>query len=257
MGALHDGHRALLDAARSGCDYSVVSIFVNPKQFGPGEDLASYPRPRQQDVETCRQAGADLVFIPSAAEMYPPGFRTVVRVAGLTDGLCGATRPGHFDGVTTVVARLFNIIGPDLAWFGEKDYQQLLVVRQLVADLAWPIEIVAHPTVRDPDGLAASSRNRYLDGPSRRQACEIYAALRGAAERARSGQTDAASLIDLARTRIQQAGRCTIDYVSLVDAQTLEALSSVDRPARLCAAVRIGPCRLIDNVPVDVPEADR
>lgn len=257
MGALHQGHRALMNAARRGCDFRVVSIFVNPKQFGPGEDLDSYPRPREQDVQTCRKDGIDLVFAPSPAEMYPPGFNTTVRVAGLTEGLCGAMRPGHFDGVTTVVARLFGIVGPDVAWFGEKDYQQLMVIRRMVGDLAMPIEIVAHPTVRDADGLATSSRNACLDAESRVQACSIYPALCSAVERTRAGETNAAALMALTRTRIEQAGPCTIDYVSLVDARTLESLESLDRPARLCAAVRIGSCRLIDNVAVDVPRTDR
>ena len=257
MGALHQGHRGLLNAARRGCDYLVVSIFVNPKQFGPGEDLESYPHPRRQDVQTCRKAGVDLVFVPSLAEMYPPGFNTTVRVAGLTEGLCGATRPGHFDGVTTVVARLFSIVAPAVAWFGEKDYQQLMVIRRMVNDLAMPIEIVGHPTVRDADGLATSSRNAYLDAESRVQACSIYQALCSAVEHARAGETNAATLIALSRTRIEQAGPCTIDYVSLVDARTLESLESLNRPARLCVAVRIGPCRLIDNVAVDVPPTDR
>lgn len=257
MGALHQGHRALLDAARRGCDFRVVSIFINPKQFGPGEDLESYPRPLEQDVQTCREAGVDLVFAPSPADMYPPGFDAVVRVAGLTETLCGAMRPGHFDGVTTVVARLFNIIEPAVAWFGEKDYQQLMVIRRMVSDLALPIEIVGHPTVRDVDGLATSSRNAYLDAESRVQACSIYEALCSAVEHARTGETNAAALVGLTRTHIERAGPCTIDYVSLVDSQTLESLESLDRPARLCVAVRIGPCRLIDNVAVDVPPRDR
>lgn len=257
MGALHRGHRALLDAARRGCDFLVISIFVNPKQFAPGEDLQSYPRPLEQDVQTCREAGVDLVFAPSPAEMYPPGFNTMVRVAGLTEGLCGATRPGHFDGVTTVVARLFSIIEPEVAWFGEKDYQQLMVVRRMVSDLDMPIDIVGHPTVRDADGLATSSRNTYLDAESRVQACSIYQALCSAVEHARAGETKAAVLIAMTRTHIEQAGPCTIDYVCLVDARTLASLESLDRPARLCAAVRIGSCRLIDNVAVDVPPLDR
>jgi len=258
MGALHEGHLSLIRAAKVRCTRVAVSIFVNPTQFGPAEDFAAYPRPLEADLRACERAGADIVFTPTVETMYP-GARfqtrtsTTVHVSGFTDVLCGPLRPGHFDGVATVVAKLFQILPADAAFFGEKDYQQLMVIRQMVRDLNIPVEIVGCPTLREPDGLAMSSRNAYLGANERRQAACLSRALFAAVDRVRRGErTVPAILGEICRT-ILAAGPATIDYIDLVDAETLERLVTVDRPARICLAVRIGSCRLIDNVGVDVP----
>ena len=253
MGALHEGHRSLNAEARRRCGYVVVSVFVNPTQFGPNEDYASYPRTLSADLDACEQDGADLVFVPDVDQMYPGKRLTTVQVAGLTEGLCGASRPGHFDGVTTVVAKLFNIVAPDAAFFGEKDYQQLAVIRRMVLDLNMPIEVVGCPTVREADGLAMSSRNQYLDGQQRRQATVLYAAMCQARDSILAGEAVAARLIAGIERKIDQAGLADIDYVRIVDAETLADLPVVDRAARVCVAVKIGTCRLIDNLAVDAP----
>ena len=245
MGALHVAHRSLIDAACDRCDAVVVSIFVNPTQFCPGEDYEQYPRPLEADLAMCRQAGV----------MYPIGSTTTVRVDRLTDGLCGAHRPGHFDGVTTVVAKLFNIVAPDVAFFGEKDYQQLKVIARMVRDLDMPIEIVGCPTVRDKDGLAMSSRNAYLSPWQREQAVSLSQAMGHAAEAVAAGTRDASALIEQMERQIREAGAVDIDYVSVVDAETLESLDEVRGASRFCVAVRIGGCRLIDNLAVDVSGA--
>lgn len=250
MGALHVGHRALIEAARRRCDAVVVSIFVNPVQFCPGEDCDRYPRPVDADLDICRRDCVDLVFLPSVEEMYPLGCATTVHVAGLTDGLCGACRPGHFDGVTTVVAKLFHIIPADVAFFGEKDYQQLKVVQRMVAELNFPIRIVPCPTVREDDGLAVSSRNAYLAPAERRQAVSLSRAMRHAIASFAEGARDVQQLVERITAEIREAGPVTIDYVSIVDAETLAPLDVVDRPARICVAARIGACRLIDNMAV-------
>jgi len=256
MGAFHAGHLSLVDEARRRCDHVAVTIFVNPTQFVPGEDFEAYPRTLETDLRACEQAGADLVFAPSLEEMYRPNAMTKVSVAGLTKGLCGAARPGHFDGVTTVVAKLFNILPADMAFFGEKDYQQLVVIRRMVTDLDIPIEIVACPTVREPDGLAMSSRNAYLSPPQRAQAVVLSAALFDAGDRIGAGQRDAKELVQRIRDRIESAGPCAIDYVEIVDPETLEPVRSITAPVRICLAVRIGECRLIDNVGAD-PDASK
>lgn len=253
MGALHRGHLSLVEAARARCSSVAVTIFVNPTQFGPQEDLAAYPRPLQADLAACEKAGVDAVFAPDVETMYPGGVFTRVHVATLTDGLCGPHRPGHFDGVATVVAKLFQILPADAAFFGEKDYQQLRVVQQLVRDLNIPVEVVGCPTVREPDGLAMSSRNAYLVPAQRAQAACLYQALNRACTRAAGGVRRAAELIDGIRGDILAAGPAGIDYVEIVDAVTLEPLTAVNRAARICLAVRIGGCRLIDNVAVDMP----
>ncbi|MBN1511962.1 MAG: pantoate--beta-alanine ligase [Phycisphaerae bacterium] len=255
MGALHEGHVSLIRAARRDCAHVVVSIFVNPTQFGPGEDLAKYPRPLEEDLRACREAGTDLVFAPTASEMYRSNAVTTVRVGKLSEPLCGAFRPGHFEGVATVVAKLFNIVMPGRAYFGEKDYQQLVVIRQMVRDLDLPIGIVGCPTVRETGGLAMSSRNRYLSVEQRHQALSLNQALTEARQAVTAGTRDVSMLCDMIRRRILAAGEARMDYVSIVDAASLEALQTVDRPARMCVAVRIGDCRLIDNMPVDVPGA--
>ncbi len=251
MGALHAGHLSLIVAARRKCDQTAVTIFVNPRQFGPNEDFSAYPRTLDDDLRRCESAGADLVFTPSVETMYPAGVRTTVHVAGLTDGLCGPFRPGHFDGVATIVAKLFHILPADAAYFGEKDYQQLMVIRQMVRDLDVPIEIVACPTVRETDGLAMSSRNAYLAPEDRRRAASLSKALFAAVEQADRGERSASTLVSAIRESLSRVGISQIDYIEIVDAQTLAPLSFINVPARLCLAVRIGRTRLIDNVAVD------
>ena len=253
MGAFHEGHLSLIRTARDRCTTVAVTIFVNPLQFGPREDLAAYPRPLEADLAACRELGVDFVFAPPNEVMYPPGVLTTVHVSGITEILCGPYRPGHFDGVTTVVAKLFSILPADVAFFGEKDYQQFMVIRRMVSDLNMPIEIVACPTIREPDGLAMSSRNAYLSPDERRQAVSLSQALFAAVERAAGGEREVASLVDGIRATILEAGPARIEYIDVVDADTLEVLTTVDRPARICLAVRIGSGRLIDNVAVDVP----
>lgn len=247
MGYLHAGHVALLEEARRLGDRVALSIFVNPTQFGPREDLERYPRDLPGDLAKAAGAGVDVAFAPEASAMYPRGHQTTVQVHDLERGLCGATRPGHFVGVATVVCKLFNIVRPDVALFGEKDFQQLALIRRMVRDLDMPVEIVGLPTVREADGLAMSSRNKFLSPDERTRAAAISAALFAARERWRSGVTDAATLIeeviatlDAAATRVQ--------YVEIRDAETLDALVTVDRPAVLAVAVFMGATRLIDNV---------
>jgi pantoate--beta-alanine ligase len=246
MGALHAGHAALIDAARTRAGSNgivIVSIFVNPTQFGPNEDLSRYPRPFEADLTLCDAHGADAVFAPTSDEMYPAGDSTFIDETELSRGLCGAQRPGHFRGVCTVVAKLFHIIRPDAAIFGEKDYQQLAVIRRMTRDLFFGIEIIGHPTVREADGLALSSRNRYLDTEERRRAAALPAALTAAAQ-----ETEPAMIIAKATTLITTGTGSAPQYVELVDAETLAPLVTLDRPAVLAAAVKIGETRLIDNV---------
>lgn len=251
MGALHAGHLSLVEAARKQCGYVVVTIFVNPTQFGPKEDFAAYPRPLEADLAACREAGVNLIFTPSVESMYPPDSKTTIHVRGLTDVLCGPCRPGHFDGVATVVAKLFNILPADAAFFGEKDYQQLQVIRRMAADLNFLMEIVGCPTVREADGLAISSRNAYLSVAERQQATSISRALFAAVDQVRGGERTVARLRAAMRQIILDAGPAEIEYIEIVDANSLAPLSKVHRPARICAAVRIGRTRLIDNVPVE------
>ena len=253
MGALHDGHMSLVRAAHERCDAVAVTIFVNPTQFVPGEDYDAYPRTLDSDFIACEAAGVNIIFAPSVETMYPPGSLTSIRVARITDILCGPCRPGHFDGVATVVNKLFNILPADFAFFGEKDYQQLAVIRTMAQDLDLPIEIVGCPTVREPDGLAMSSRNAYLSPPERKQATSLSRALFEAVEQISGGERRVAEIVEGIRQKIRAAGEATIEYIEVVNAMTLGSLSIVDRPARICLAVRIGPCRLIDNVAVDVP----
>jgi pantoate--beta-alanine ligase len=246
MGALHAGHAALIDAARARAGRNgtvIVSIFVNPTQFGPNEDLAKYPRTMEADLEMCSTHGADAVFAPTAEEMYPPGDSTFVDETKLSRGLCGAQRPGHFRGVCTVVAKLFNIIRPDAAIFGEKDYQQLAIVRRMARDLFFNLEIIGHPTVREADGLAMSSRNRYLNADERKRAAAFPAALSTAAR-----ENDPGQIMAKATALITNGTGSAPQYVELVDAETLAPLAALERPAVLAAAVKIGETRLIDNV---------
>jgi pantoate--beta-alanine ligase len=246
MGALHDGHGSLIRAARAECDRVVVSVFVNPLQFGPNEDLAHYPRTLDADVALAGEAGADAVFVPAVSEMYPDGFQTTVSVAGLSEGLCGASRPGHFDGVTTVVARLFGMVGPDRAYFGQKDYQQVAVIRRMVCDLAIPVAVVACPIIRDVDGLAMSSRNRYLGAALREKALAVPAALTGAEAAYRAGEVDAEVLLKTMVETVSAVGG-RVDYVAAVDPDDLSPLVRVRAGSVLLVAAWIGEIRLIDN----------
>ena len=250
MGALHAGHLSLIRAARQREGWVGVSIFVNPTQFGPQEDLASYPRTLEADAARCEQAGVDLVFAPMAEEMYPEGFATTVHVAGLTERLCGQFRPGHFDGVTTVVGKLLGIFRPDRAYFGEKDYQQLVVVQRMAADLNLPVEIVGCPTVREADGLALSSRNRCLTPQQRAVAPRLREALLAGAEVLRGGGSGEEAQ---ARASEVLAGepQFRVQYVEVVDPQTLEPSPGRGLPVVLAAAAYLGDTRLIDNLRVD------
>jgi pantoate--beta-alanine ligase len=250
MGALHDGHMALVDAARRAANRVVVSIFVNPKQFGANEDLAKYPRKEAADSRMLSGAGVDLLWMPAVELVYPEGFATNVSVSGVSEVLEGAHRPGHFDGVATVVAKLFNQVQPDLAFFGEKDWQQLAVIRRMTLDLNLPVEIQSVLTQRDDDGLALSSRNAYLMPEERAKAVALPRAL-GAAGKAIAEGGDVEAALVQARETLAAAG-FEIDYVALADAGTLAPVAaySADRPLRLLAAARIGATRLIDNIAI-------
>ena len=251
MGALHAGHLALVAEAKRRADRVVATIFVNPLQFGAHEDLDRYPRQEVADAEILRQAGCDLLWLPSAGDIYPKGFATTVSVRGLSESWEGEARPGHFDGVATVVARLLLAVKPDIAVFGEKDFQQLAVIRRMAADLGLGIEIVGVPTVRDEDGLALSSRNAYLSADERKRAVALPEALAAARDAILSGEPVDASLA-AAKEAIRAAGFCTVDYVALVDAGTLEPLGEPHGAMRLIAAATIGGTRLIDNIAVEL-----
>lgn len=252
MGALHEGHLSLVRLAHRHATRVVATIFVNPTQFAPSEDLAAYPRDEAADAAMLAGAGCDLLYAPGVAEMYPPGFATEVRVTGLTDVLCGAARPGHFDGVAQVVTKYLNQAQADLAVFGEKDWQQLAVIRRLAADLDIPTRILGAPVARVADGLALSSRNRYLTETERAAAPALYTAISGAAAAIASGG-DAAAAVAQARNAIRAAGFASVDYVEAREAATLAPVDRHDpaRPARVFAAARLGAARLIDNVPVE------
>ena len=249
MGALHQGHLELVKAARRNADFVVATIFVNPLQFNPSEDLDAYPRDEATDLNLLAATGADLVFTPAVAEMYPKGFSTGVKVEGLTKYLDGPARPGHFEGVATVVTKLFNQAQPDTACFGEKDYQQLQVIRRLTRDLDLPIEIVPVATVREEDGLAMSSRNRYLTERERMAAALLPAALKDAVKALQAGEA-AAPILEITRAALLAAGFGPIDYVELCDAETLQPLPAARTGSRLFAAAHLGKTRLIDNWPV-------
>jgi pantoate--beta-alanine ligase len=250
MGALHAGHMALVAEGLRRADHLIASIFVNPAQFGPNEDLASYPRREAEDAAMLERAGAAILWAPDAAIVYPEGYSTNVRVAGVGEGLEGASRPGHFDGVATVVLKLFEQVRPDFALFGEKDFQQLAIVRRMTIDLDLGVEIVGVATARDADGLALSSRNLYLGAEERLRARGLPRALVEAAAAIRAGG-DVGAALDDAKAKLAAAGFDPIDYVDLCDAATLAPLARLDRPARLLAAARIGRTRLIDNLAVE------
>lgn len=249
MGALHAGHLALIDAAKAKADRVVASIFVNPLQFGPNEDLDRYPRQEVEDAELLQQRGCDLLWMPTADQLYPPGFSTTVSVSGVSEKWDGAARPGHFAGVATVVAKLFTAVRPDLAFFGEKDFQQLAVIRRMEADLGLGIDVRGVATVRDADGLALSSRNAYLTQDERARALALPQSLERAREAILGGEPVEA-VLDEARRTLTEAGFGRIDYLALVDAATLEPLDSPAGEMRLIAAAFMGTTRLIDNIRV-------
>jgi pantoate--beta-alanine ligase len=251
MGALHDGHASLIRLARQQCGFVAVSIFVNPTQFGPTEDFRRYPRSLPADLAVCEREGVDLVFAPEPATMYPPGFRTDVEVGELGDRLCGASRPGHFRGVATVVLKLLNIFEPHRAYIGQKDAQQVRIIRQMVFDLNLPTEIVIGPTIREPDGLALSSRNQYLSPAERTNATVLVESLREVRRRVEAGERDAAALRQIMADRVGATLGAELDYAEIVDADTFRPVNRLSGPALAVLAVKFGTTRLIDNI--DLP----
>ncbi len=252
MGALHIGHISLINEAKKYNDAVVLSIFVNPTQFVQGEDYNSYPRDIERDKITASDAGVDILFLPSADDMYPEGFKTFVHVEDITEALCGKFRPGHFKGVATVVLKLFNIVAPDRSYFGEKDYQQLLVVKSMVRDLNLNIEIAGMPTVREDDGLAISSRNDYLSGKERITAASIYRSLKMSQDMVKNGERKAENIINIMERIIKNEEGTKIDYISICDTDTLKDIELIDNKALAALAVRIGKARLIDNCVLEV-----
>lgn len=253
MGFLHEGHLSLMRRARAENDVLAVSIFVNPTQFGQGEDLDSYPRDLEGDLVRLEGVGADVVFAPRAESIYPKRYRTFVEVVEITEWLCGASRPGHFRGVATVVAKLFNLMKPHRAYFGQKDYQQTVVVRHLVADLNFDLTIVVLPTVREPDGLAMSSRNARLTPDQRRVAPVLYRSLRRSEEQIRGGERNATIILEGMREMIEADPLAQIDYLALCDPDTLKAVDRIEGPILAAVAVRFGHTRLIDNILIAAP----
>jgi pantoate--beta-alanine ligase len=247
MGFFHPGHVSLMAYGRTRGDRLVVSLFVNPAQFGPQEDFGRYPRDLERDSELARQVGVDVLYTPPAAQMYPPGYQTYVQVEELSRGLCGASRPGHFKGVATVVLKLFHQVKPHTAVFGEKDYQQLAVVKRMAADLDVPVEVVGRPIVREPDGLAMSSRNTYLSPAERAAALCLYRALVAARELVLSGAKSRESILEAVRQIISSTSHTDIDYLALVHPETLKEVDAIEGAARLLLAVKVGKTRLIDN----------
>ena len=248
MGFLHEGHLSLMREGRELADHVVVSIFVNPTQFGPGEDLEAYPRNFERDCELAEKTGADVIFAPDDnSELYGKNFQTYVRLEKLPDHLCGISRPVHFKGVATVVTKLFNIVKPHVAIFGQKDYQQLLVIRQMVRDLNFDIRIVGSPIVREPDGLAMSSRNSYLTAEQRQYGLSLHQSLEKAQELLDAGITKSSELIHAAREIITSHPETSVDYITICDPETLDDMETIDRPALMALAVEVGKTRLIDN----------
>jgi pantoate--beta-alanine ligase len=251
MGSLHIGHISLIEAAVKNGDFVVVSIFVNPTQFGPDEDLENYPQPFEADLEICRKAGVDVVFAPTRQQMYPAENLAWVKVEKLTEPLCGRGRPVHFRGVTTVCTKLFNIVAPDIAYFGQKDAQQAIVVKRMVADLNMPLAIVVCPTVREQGGLAVSSRNQYLTEQQKKDAANIYESLRKCRRMVDAGVTEARRIVAEMQKVLQQVPSIEIEYVSIVDAETLQSVEQIAGKVLAAVAVKIGPARLIDNILLD------
>jgi pantoate--beta-alanine ligase len=251
MGALHIGHISLIEAAAKQTDFVVVSIFVNPTQFGPGEDFEKYPRPFEADLKICGEHSVDVVFAPTPKEMYKSKNLTWVNVEKLTEPLCGQSRPRHFRGVTTVCAKLFNIVMPDIAFFGQKDAQQAIVIKRMVADLNMPLKIVVCPTIREPNDLAVSSRNQYLTEQQRKDAALIYKSLQKCREMIEAGVTDTKEIVGQMHTILNQIPSARIEYVSIVDAETLKSVDKVAGKVLAAAAVKIDSTRLIDNILVD------
>ncbi|MCH2203023.1 MAG: pantoate--beta-alanine ligase [Fuerstiella sp.] len=247
MGALHQGHLSLVAAARAACDFVITTIFVNPKQFGPGEDFEDYPRTMESDLDLCRAAGSDLVFTPAVCDMYVPGSSTTVEVAGITEILEGQSRPTHFDGVTTLVAKLFNMTLPDRAYFGQKDYQQQMIIRRMVSDLNWHVEIINCPTVREPDGLAMSSRNRYLSPVERDQALILNRVLEQADQLAAAGQMSPQEIQTGMAETLRNAEGIEPDYAVVVESESLQPMEKNFGCAVALLAARVGRTRLIDN----------
>jgi pantoate--beta-alanine ligase len=250
MGYLHKGHLSLVELARKKTDYLVVSIYVNPTQFSPNEDLDSYPRDPERDEKLLREAHTDLLFFPDNQIMYPSPYRTYVEVEEITRYLCGKSRPGHFRGVATIVAKLFNIVRPDISVFGEKDFQQLAVIRQMVKDLNFPVEIIGGPIIRENDGLAMSSRNKYLSPDERGEAVILYQSLLKATEMFRNGERSAKEIKEVMSGMISGKEHARIDYIEIVDSQTLEPKDFLDSNTRIALAVFFGKTRLIDNMAV-------
>lgn len=248
MGALHEGHLSLVRAAKATCGGVVATIFVNPTQFGPGEDFAKYPRTLEADCALLEKEGVDGIFAPEAAEIYPAGASTAVEVEGISDRLDGVSRPGHFVGVATVVTKLFNIVQPDHAFFGQKDAAQVAILRRMVRDLHFPLKMVVCPTVREPDGLAMSSRNRYLSAEQRQQALVLYRALRRVEAKAAAGTVESQPLIDAGLAVLADEPEIRVDYFSIVDPETLENVPDVKAGALVAVAATVGPARLIDNL---------
>ena len=254
MGALHEGHLSLVDLAAQHADVVVVSVFVNPAQFGPGEDFERYPRDLERDVRLAAERGVTLVFAPDPAEMVPRALLTTVTMRGITDDLEGAHRPSHFDGVLTIVAKLFHVVAPDVAVFGQKDAQQAAAIRRMVADLDFPVEIVIGPTIREPDGLALSSRNAFLTADDRREALALHTALARAETLARSGVQDAERLLDAMREELSTHSAIAVDYVALVERDSFRPVSRLSGPSVAAVAARVGETRLIDNVVLEPHE---
>ena len=253
MGAFHEAHLNLMGEGRRRADRLVVSLFVNPTQFGPGEDYEAYPRNLEADLKATEDIGLDVLYHPSAEEMYPEGYASYVEVEGLTDTLCGPSRPGHFRGVATVVAKLFTAVKPHVAIFGEKDFQQLAVIRRMVADLHLEIEIVGVPIVREADGLAMSSRNLYLSAAERRTALGLSSSLVIARQMILDGERDVQTIEEKLSSHIEAAGPCTIDYVAVADPETMALKETIDGPLLIALAVKVGSARLIDNTVIEPP----
>ncbi|HHO75471.1 MAG TPA: pantoate--beta-alanine ligase [Deltaproteobacteria bacterium] len=252
MGYLHEGHLDLMRMGAPMADHLVISIFVNPTQFGPNEDLDMYPRNMERDEKLAASVGVECIFFPEARDMYPDGYATYVDVERITCGLCGASRPTHFRGVATVVAKLFNIVEPGIAIFGQKDYQQLAVIRRMVNDLNMNVKVVAHPTVREENGLAMSSRNKYLSPDQRRNALVLHRSLLYASSLVKSGEKNPAKIREEVMDMIANTPECVIDYVEIVDPDTLEPVESINADVVMALAVKVGPTRLIDNMILEV-----